>query len=637
MLARLELVLGGATLPVLALMLLLAAGSWIYWPGISGPSLLDDRSSVLTIGDLQESPERALDYVFGDKSGALGRSVSMATFVLEKLYLNEGIEGNKRTNIILHIVNGLLVVWLFWLLFRFLDMSGYRWLAVVLGGIWLLHPFFVSTVLYVVQRMAMLSTFFMLLTCISYVSWRLSMLSGRAAHWKLLLMLLFFALGMLSKENTIVIVPTLLLLEVMWFECRGPDDSVIGWLKKTCYTLIVAGSTVMSAVLFLRYEQLAERFSRRPFTLDERLLTQSRVVWDYLGQLVNPQLQRMGLYHDDVLVSQSLQMPQTTQYAVIGWGLLLTLCLVMLKWRYGRLMVFGVAWFLLGHSVESTVLPLEMYFEHRNYAPSIGILIVLGAACAAVITRWRSLQGPILVYLCVGLLLLSAQTSSQVLVWSSRPLLMLHHLNGHPQSSRANTDMAVQMALHGELDAALQYSHAAYLASQNKSSGMERLADREIRNLALSCTAKKPPPEGMLDNWGSEDPNRPLSSVATLLTMVRLLQDEKCPHIDRVAFADSMASVYLADEKKRGAAKIYASLAILENALARYDKALAYAERVLQVSPQNRKALLMKLHFVTALGQLDAKQAVVEQLQALEAQGKLTVGEQQTLALYLEK
>jgi hypothetical protein len=43
----------------------------------------------------------------------------------------------------------------------------------------------------------------------------------------------------------------------------------------------------------------------------------------------------------------------------------------------------------------------------------------------------------------------------------------------------------------------------------------------------------------------------------------------------------------------------------------------------------------MKLHFAAALGKEESTQAVIETLQQLQQQGKLTVGEQQTLALYL--
>ena len=206
---------------MLLVLIVLLLGLWIYWPGSSGPDLLDDRSSVMVIADLQSRPELALDYVFGDKSGLLGRSVSMASFVLEKRYLDGGIAGNKKVNIILHLLNGGLVIWLLWLLFRFIDVPGYRWLAVVLGAIWLLHPLLVSTVLYVVQRMAMLSTFFMLLASISYVYWRLALMSGRSGVLRFLPVPFFLVIGLLAKENAVVLVPILLLLEVLWFRCKN--------------------------------------------------------------------------------------------------------------------------------------------------------------------------------------------------------------------------------------------------------------------------------------------------------------------------------------------------------------------------------------------------------------------------------
>lgn len=637
MIARLAPALGGATMPVLASLLLLSLTAWIYWPGIAGPELLDDRTSVLVLSELNDNPERALDLIRGDKSGALGRSVSMATFVAEKLYLDGGIAGSKRVNILLHLVNGGLVIWLFWLLFRHQRVAQYRYLAVVLGAVWLLHPLYVSTVLYAVQRMAMLSTFFILLTVIAYLHWRFALMARRRSFVAPVLMVVSFCLGMLSKENTIVAVPTILLMEVLWLRCAGPGQVPLPWLKRVSYSLIGLGFLGLSAVLLLDWDRLAQRFGRRPFTLEERLLTQARVVWDYVGQLLAPHTQRMGLYHDDVIVSQSFTAPASTLWAVVGWVAVLLALLVLLRGHFGRLFVLGIAWFLVGHAVESTVLPLEMYFEHRNYGPGIGLCLAVAAVFAAVTARSSMLAPPLLAWLCVGAVWLAVQTSPLVMVWSSRPVLMLHHHNGHPTSARANNDMAVQMALHGELDAALEYSLTAYRGSQNKASANERYGDYLVRNLALSCTANRPPPPGMMEEIGVQDAKRPLSSVATLLTMVRLVQDGKCRHIDRVAFADRMAAVFLVDEKRRGAVKIYSSLAVLENALGRYDKALAYVDHVLEAYPNGKRSLLMKLHFVTALQQHEARASVLERLQLLQEAGRLTVGEQQTLALYLEK
>lgn len=613
--------------------LVLCCVVWLYWPGITGPALLDDRSSVLVIGDLKSHPERAIDYIFGDQSGYLGRSVSMTSFVLEKIYLDEGPAGGKKVNIVLHAVNGGLVFWLFWLLFRYQQVPGYRVLSVVLGAIWLLHPLLVSSVLYIVQRMAMLATSFMLLSSISYVYWRLGLLAGRVGAMRFLLVPLFFSLALLSKENAIVLLPILLLLEVWWFEFLGRDGRVLKWLRGLTYSLISGGALILLAVLLFWWGELAARFHRRPFSLEERLLTQSRIVWDYVLQWIHPQVTRMGLYHDDIVLSQGVFAPVSTAWAMACWLVLGLVCGVLLRWRGGRWIVFGIAWFVVGHSVESTVLPLELYFEHRNYFPSIGLVLALGGLFAIVVKRWPEPKVPLLVCLGMCALVLSLLSSSQAQIWSNRSILNLAHLNGHPNSPRANIDMATELAQLGVVDAAYRYSRTAY-----DNSPQERSGDYEVRNIALSCIAGQPPPPGLIEHLGDNDRQRPLSSVTTLLTLVRLLQDDACPHINRIQVADRLADLYLVDDfERKASAKIYSNLAVLENALQRYDNAYAYAEQFLALSPDNTRGLLMKLHFATALGKTDAARDVIATLQSMDEQGKLTVGQQQTLAMYLER
>jgi hypothetical protein len=617
--------------------LLLWLGGWIYWPGINGPELLDDRSSVLVIDDLKNRPELAFDYIFGDKSGKLGRSVSMTSFVLEKLYLDEGIVGNKKVNIVLHLLNGALLIWLFWLLLRLIEVPGYRALAVLLGALWILHPLLVSTVLYVVQRMAMLATLFMLLAIISYVYWRLRLMRGRANVLHFLPVPLFLGVALLAKENAVVLVPTLLLLEVWWFECRGQRGEVIRWLQRTSYGLIASGAIVLAGFALFRWEYLAERFHGRPFSLTERLLTQSRVMWDYVSQSIYPQVARMGIYHDDVVVSSSLFAPLSTLFAVLAWLLVIIVGALLLRSRGARWIAVGIAWFLVGHSVESTVLPLEMYFEHRNYFPLMGLLLALGGLFAIVVKRWPEPKAPLLASLAVCAVLLSMLTSSQVQIWSNRSLLVLNHLNGHPKSARANIDMATELAQLGEIEAAHRYSRLAFEASASKSGSQERKGDYQVRNLAFSCIAGKPVSPMLIDSLGADDPQRPLRSVTTLLTLVRLLQDDKCPQFDRVRFADRMAQLFLVkDFERKATSNIYSNLAVLENALHRYDNAYAYAQQLLALSPYDKRGLLMKLHFATALGNTEAARDVIATLQQMDEQGKLTTGEQQTLALYVQ-
>jgi tetratricopeptide (TPR) repeat protein len=613
--------------------LVLCCAVWLYWPGITGPVLLDDRSSVLVIGDLKNHPERALDYIFGDRSGYLGRSVSMTSFVLEKIYLDEGSVGGKKVNIVLHAINGGLVFWLFWLLFRYQRVPGYRVLSVLLGALWLLHPLLVSSVLYVVQRMAMLATSFMLLSSISYAYWRLGLIAGKGGVLlRFLPVPLFFLLALFSKENAIVLVPTLLLLEVWWFEFAGREGIAIQWLRRLTYSLIAGGVLILLTALLLGWDTLAARFNKRPFTLEERLLTQSRIVWDYIGQWFRPQVTRMGLYHDDVVLSKGLLEPAITAWAIAGWLLLLLVCGVLLRWRGGRWIVFGIAWFVVGHSLESTVIALELYFEHRNYFPTIGLALALGGLFAIIVRRWPEPKTPLLACLGLCAVLVSFLSSSQVQIWSNRSMLTLTHLAGHPDSPRANIDMATEMAQLGEADAAYRYSRVAY-----ENNPQERSGDFEIRNLALSCIAGQPPPPGWIEQLGEKDPKRPLSSVTTLLTLVRMLQDDTCPHIDRIGFADRLAELFLVEGfERKASASIYSNLAVLENALQRYDNAFAYVEQFLALAPNDTRGLLMKLHFATALGKAAAAREVIGTLRAMDEQGKLTVGQQQTLAMYME-
>ncbi len=623
---------------LLLVALLLLLGLWIYWPGIQGPALLDDRSSVLVIDDLKNRPELAFDYIFGDKSGALGRSVSMASFVLERMFLDEGISGGKKINIVLHLLNGVLVIWLFWLLFRYLDVPGYRVLAALLGAVWLLHPLLVSTVLYVVQRMAMLATFFMLLASISYLYWRFSLIAGRPGAWRFLPVPVFLVIALLSKENAIVLVPVLLLMEALCLRFAGDQGEVIPWLRKLSYGLIVSGAVVLLSILLIKWDFLAGRFHGRAFSMEERLLTEARIVWDYAFQWVYPGVARMGLYHDDFVLSRNLLEPASTVFAVLAWILVAIVGVALLRWQAGRWFVFGACWFLLGHSVESTVLPLELYFEHRNYFPSIGLVLAAGALFAAIVKKWPEPKAPLLVCTGVGVLLLSLLTSSQVQIWSNRSLLLLSQLNGHPESARANIDMATELARLGQIEAARNYSKRAYEASANPAGLQERSGDYEIRNLALSCIADSGVPVAQIDELGREDPDRPFSSVTTLLALVRLLQDDSCPQFDRTGFADRLAEIFLVEDfRHKASANIYSNLAVLENALQRYDNAYAYAERFLVLSPYNTRGLLMKLHFATALGKVESAQSVIATLQDMEEQGKLTVGERQTLALYLEQ
>lgn len=624
--------IGGETaLACLAAVLVLCVTCWAYWPGHEGPALLDDRTNILDVGELSVNPQFAWDYVVGNQSGPLGRPVSMASFVLEKVLLGGGIATSKRVNILLHLCNGALVMWLFWLMFRYIAAPGYRWFAVVLGAAWLLSPLYVSTVLYIVQRMAMLSTSFMLISCIAYFYWRMKLLRGQFSALLLAMVLAGILLAVFAKENGILVVPVILLLECLWFQFAG-DGRPVRTLQYLFLGLIGLGTVAVFAGVIVGFQQLSAGFVHRDFTMAERLLTQGRILWDYVGQLFFLDVLRMGIYHDDIIISKSLSDPSQTLWAAAGWLAVGLGTTILLLWEWGRYLALGVAWFLLGHSIESSILPLELYFEHRNYFPGIGLFLFLGVALSYVVGRWPQLLKPVLVYLLGFVVWLASMTSSQVQVWSSHPLLILNNVNAHPNSYRANADMAVQMANLGELGAARFYSERTFVLSSDERSG-----DHDIRDMALACIANRSVDPALIAGLGSVNPERPFASVVTLQTMVKLLQDDACPAFDRLAFADRMATIFLVrDQPATAAAHIFRGLAVLENALQRWENAHAYSVRLLEMEPEDTGGLLMQLHFATALGKVQDADALKARLLVLKETGKLTVSERETLALYLE-
>ncbi len=142
----------------------------VYWPGLQGPVLLDDIANLESLIDMQ-SGALAWHEVLGGFE-VRGRPITMLSFVANWLTSAGEIWALKYTNLMIHLLCGAL---LFWLAGRLLaepraGVAPQRWwLALLVAALWLLAPMLVSTVLYVVQRMAQLATLFVLAGVLCYV------------------------------------------------------------------------------------------------------------------------------------------------------------------------------------------------------------------------------------------------------------------------------------------------------------------------------------------------------------------------------------------------------------------------------------------------------------------------------------
>jgi hypothetical protein len=428
------------------LLFALLACAALYLPGLGGPLLFDDAPNLQDNALLVRPKPALLDWWAAAQSsgaGFLRRPVAMLSFALEGSL--DGLQAPllKSVNLAIHLCCGVLLYLLAAQLLRAMDLrSGHwRWLPPLAAALWLLNPLLLSTVLYAVQRMAQLSTLFVLAGLYLYARFR-ARWSERAASIDELLalclwLLLCTALAVLSKENGVLLPWLVLVLEATLLRGRY-GGRVRPPLRRLA--MVAALLPVVLAALLTGYFDawVNAGYRYRDFTLGERLLTELRVLWQYLQGMVLPRPSGFGLFHDDLMISRGWLSPLTTLYAAAAWTMVLVVA-VLLRKRFPWLLL-AAAFFLVAHSLESGPLALELVFEHRNYLPAVGIALGLAAALLQA-GAWLAARGaaPRLALLpaLVVLLLFTANLLQRSLTWSSELSMASAAYARHPASPRS--------------------------------------------------------------------------------------------------------------------------------------------------------------------------------------------------------
>ncbi len=406
----------------------------IYWRGLTGGFILDDGTNIVyPYRFVKEGTWQAIFYVVTHNgSGMLGRSVSVVSFVLSGMQWGLEPWGYKYHNVLLHLLNGVLLFYLVQQLLpvldRQLDKNRVLLVAGAMSALWLVHPLQVSTVLYAVQRMAQLSALFTILALLAYVKARLNVTAPRWFYffgW--ILFPLFTALALLSKENGALIPVYALTVELLAFRPGLAELRTNRRLVVLLATFVAAPLLLASAALLFEFDSLVN-YNGRPFTLGERLLTEVHILFFYVRMILLPRIRDMSLFHDDYGIVHE---PGLVTLLLIG---LLILTLIAI-WRLRSslpVVAFGLAWFLVSHLMESTIFPLEMVFEHRNYLALAGLLFIPAYA----LFKWD--QARALRWLCPLLIAgLSFMTAARAAEWGDTELFYRVALTEHPSSARA--------------------------------------------------------------------------------------------------------------------------------------------------------------------------------------------------------
>lgn len=520
----------------------LLATALVYAAGLDGPYLFDDAFNLMpvklwTVGRLGWS-----EVVFGNVSGVLGRPVSMASFMLSAAIGGATPLDYKLGNLIIHLACGILA---YLILRRVLPADGRSFAASalpasMLASLWLLHPLHVSTVLYAVQRMAQLSTLFTLLAILCYLHGRYRLVAGQKAQAHAWLFAAFPAcwlLGLLSKENAAAAPALCLVLELAYFN----RDASTRRSLTVFYAATLAFPALIAAVLIaIRPEVLFGGYKVLDFDVSDRLLSQARALCSYLGMLFYPRTGRMGVFTDDFPVSTGLLAPPTTALAIV---FLVAMSALALKLRKRSPHLFaGWFFFLTAHAVESSVLPLQLYFEHRNYLPSIGLLLMIAGLVSLgsrpVATRRRPVW--ILLAACVACAaILGSLTWQQAIVWRSKETIVDQALRNRPHSLGALQAKMIGAINHGRYDEAF-----ALISPVASSTDPRKRILAHFDMTSIRCLSDRAPDPSWLERARADArPRLTLAEVQVVSLLMRASRNGRCGGLSEQRIAAIVGSL----------------------------------------------------------------------------------------------
>lgn len=480
----------------------MAVTSVVYWPGLSGSWLFDDYPNIVDNKGVQPHSAALPSLVsaaLSSPSSEFKRPLSSLSFAFN--YLASGLDpyGMKLTNLVIHLLNGLLT----FLLARML-LAIVRWLpdiatptsahsdstvveatpaewdrytdivATLIAGSWMLLPINLTAVLYVVQRMESLANLFVLLGLIGYIAGRRRMLRNEwasgdatgARHYGLWLctvsLVLPVAVGVLAKETAVMLPLYAFLIEwiVFRFTRAAPTSPAMARDKRIqALFMVVLLLPLLAGLTWLLPEVLKpEAWATRDFTLGTRLLSEARIIIDYIVWTLLPTPHALSFYHDDYPISTGLFSPWRTLTSII----LLAILVALMLWLRQRkpLVALGIALFLGCQLLTSTILPLELIYEHRNYFASFGLMLAVIPILA--LPRSSPLPTPRYALLAGLLICWTALTALTAYAWGDPLRLAIDLATRAPSSPRAEYELGRTYIIYSNYDPASPFTRLAY-------------------------------------------------------------------------------------------------------------------------------------------------------------------------------
>ncbi len=475
---------------------------FIYSNTFSVPFLFDDEGSIQLNSIVQ-----GLDNFFTNGSGynfLPNRAFGYLTFALNFQFGGLNVAGYHIVNLAIHIINAFLVYSLIRQTFRtpfFKDSalsqnSGLFAFAVAL--LFVCHPLQTQAVTYIVQRLTSLTTLLFLATLSLHLKWRLAkengaLLLSRTRLPFYILSLITAVLAMKTKEIAFTLPIVVILYEVTFF--GTPGKRLLALLTPLVLTGAIIPLTMMrihKGAGDILSDVSSATVLDSPLSRWEYLCTQFSVIVTYLRLLLFPVNQNLDydypVYHSFMelrpllsfifllsllgaaiyLYARSVRTLQKATTATKKSEPLPTLEFHHLS----RLIAFGILWFFITISVESSVIPItDVIFEHRVYLPSIGFLLALVAlvfnATSYLKSRIPAINKAAALLLVIVAVTFSGATYARNRVWRNWQSIWHDTVTKSPEKARPHNILGIGYLYAKQYNAALPEFQAAVKLNPN--------------------------------------------------------------------------------------------------------------------------------------------------------------------------
>lgn len=388
------------------------------------------------------------------------RPVACMTFALNYYFGSLNVLGYHLVNILIHFMSSF---FLFLFIYRSLSLPTLKekyerdayLISLLATVLWAINPIQTQAITYIVQRETSLAAMFYIMGMYFFLRARTHGLRSKRIFF-FALCGTSFLLAMGSKENAAMFPISLLLFEVLVIQ-KNPTRFLRTNMRKLGIAL---GAVLCFALIYLYIDtgsllSVLKGYNDRPFTLGQRLLTEPRIIIYYLTLLFYPMPNRLSIVHD-FPISTSLFHPISTFLCILAIFAIIAGALLLAKKR--PLISFCVLFFFLNHVIESSIIPLELVFEHRNYLPSMFLFLPVAIGFSAILEIYKNkpvMKSILSGFIILVLIGLGHSTFMRNFTWENEKSLWIDAVNKAPNLYRPRHNLANAYQNDGELEKAI--------------------------------------------------------------------------------------------------------------------------------------------------------------------------------------